>query len=291
MMEIIFFEFNLKGGIPVIKPCLILAAIVLAVQSAWAEPPPDVAPAASTSAPISESESQGMARARLMDMAKFLAATEKFSVTVRTGYDTVQDNGQKIEFGAIRDIAIQRPDRVRIEEKNSNGGRDLMLFDGKNINMFNAKTGLYAQAPQPGDIDATVVYFVRDLKMRLPMAPLLMSHLPEELERRLKSIDYVEQTDILGEPAHHIAARTANVDFQVWIAADSKRPLPLRIVLTYPQADAQPQFWAQFSQWNLTPQLEKTAFEFTPPSDAKQIKFAAQIPSPSSEATEQGGKP
>lgn len=280
-----------------LRTCLlIVAATLLTFQVAWAEDTtPKDAPPADASVAATESESQQMARTKLMDMAKLLAGTEKFSVALRIGYDSVQENGQKIEFGEIRTVMVQRPDRARIEEQASQGGRDLLLFDGKNITVQNGESGVYAQAPQPGDLDATVKHFVRDLKMRLPLAPMLMKGLPDEFQRRIQSIEYVEHTDILGEPAHHIAARTATVDFQVWIA-DSDRPLPLRIVMTYPMAEGQPQFWAQFSKWDLSPAIETTAFQFTPPAEAKKISFAAQIPSPSvtpqaSGNSEQGGKP
>ena len=280
-----------------LRPCLILALSVLTAQIACAEgTAPKANPPTSAPATTTESESQLFARARLMDMARFLAGTKKFSATLRVGYDVVQKNGQKVEFGEIRELAVQRPNQVRIEEQASHGDHNLMLFDGKLVTMFNGKTGAYAQAPQPGNIDATVVYFVRDLKMRLPLAPMVMTHLPEELQSRVQSIDVVERTEIMGEPVHHIAARTTtNVDFQVWIA-DGKRPLPLRIVLTYPKADGQPQFWAEFSKWNLAPHFGKAAFAFKPPADAKKIVFAVQIKSqpgisqPGS-AQKQGDKP
>ncbi len=279
-----------------LRPSIILVSSLLAVPSVWAE---DAAPTtpASMSAPAApvESEAQQFARAQLMNMAKYLSGTEKFSVTLRAGYDVVQDNGQKIEFGEIRDIVVQRPNQVRIEQRAGSGGRDLMLFDGQNITMLDGDSGVYAQTDQPGDIDATVIHFVRDLKMRLPLAPLFMAHFPEELQRRVESIEYVEETDILGEPAHHIAARTANVDFQVWIAA-GKQPLPLRVVMTYREAEGQPQFWASFSKWNLSPSLAKATFTFHPAADAKQIAFAAQIPAMSNgpqvgAMQEQGDKP
>jgi hypothetical protein len=279
-----------------LRPCLILALSALSAQIAWAEgTAPKANPPTSAPATVTESESQQFARAKLMDMARFLASTRKFSATLRIGYDVMQSNGQKVEFGEVRELAVERPNHVRIEEQASHGGRNLMLFDGKQVTMFDNKTNAYAQAPQPSDIDSTVVYFVRDLKMRLPLAPLLMAHLPAELQGRVQSIDYVEQTEIMGKPAHHILARTTNVDFQVWIA-DSKRPLPLRIVLTYPKENGQPQFWADFSKWNLSPHFGKAAFAFKPPADAKKIVFAVQIQSqpgisqPGS-AQKQGDKP
>jgi Predicted periplasmic protein (DUF2092) len=42
------------------------------------------------------------------------------------------------------------------------------------------------------------------------------------------------------------------VDFQLWIA-DGDQPLPLRAVLTYRREAGQPQFRAQFSDWNFEP--------------------------------------
>lgn len=266
---------------------LLVANVAWAQQAAPSQPPVVSAPAVRT-------ESQKFASDKLLEMAKFLSRQEKFSATLRIGYEVPQANGQKIEFGEIRDLAVQRPNRVRMSEQGSDGRGNLMVFDGKTITLLDGETGKYAQVPQPGDIDHTVVYFVRDLKMRLPLAPLLMAHFPEEMQGRIESVDYVERTTILGEPAHHIAARTAIMDFQVWIA-DGKRPLPLRIVLNYRNEAGHPQFWAQISKWNLSPQFAKSTFEFKPPKGAEQIPFAVQVPhlaaSTQTGATQpQGGK-
>jgi hypothetical protein len=90
-------------------------------------------------------------------------------------------------------------------------------------------------------------------------------------------VEYVERTGILGGPAHHLIGRTDTVNFQVWIT-DGDQPLPQRIVLTYAGAPGQPQFRAQFSAWNLSPELADSLFRFTPPSDASRIPFAAALP-------------
>lgn len=248
-----------------LRSSLILAAAVLTADAAWSAQPAG-----------REIEARQDARARLMEMSRFLAGTQKFSVVLHVGYEVLQPDGQKIEFGEARKISVLRPDRARIVALQSDGGSREMLFDSKQITVVDEDAGLYAQAPQPGDIDASVVYFVRDLQMRLPLAPLLMKNLPQELSRRVQSIQYVEHTDILGQPAHHVAARTASVDFQVWIA-DGPRPLPLRIVLTYPSEPGQPQFRANFSEWNLAPGFDQTTFAFEPAANAKRIMFSAQF--------------
>ncbi len=216
------------------------------------------------------------ARALLMEMATFLAGLDAFSAKMHGGYDVVQESGQKIEFLENRKVTLQRPNHLRIQETSADGRGQSVTFDGSKMTIWDGETGVYAQADQPGSVDDAIVYFVRDLQMRLPLAPLLTTRFPAELERRLQSVDYVERTDVLGEPAHHIAGRTKAMDFQVWIA-DDERPFPLRIVLTYPDV-GRPQYWAQFSDWNLEPKVSDKTFAFEAPQGARQIAFEVQIP-------------
>ena len=51
----------------------------------------------------------------LKNMREYLAHAGRFSVTIRDGYDLVQESGQKIEFGELRVVTASRPDRLRIE--------------------------------------------------------------------------------------------------------------------------------------------------------------------------------
>ena len=217
------------------------------------------------------------ARAILLGMAEFLARTQRMSVTVQAGYDAVQASGHKVEWNEVRTVTVSRPDRLRMESERSDGSRSLVIFDGATISTFDEAGRVYAQARQPGGLDEALVYFVRDLGLRLPLAVLLVSRAPAELQRRVKSVTYVEKTGILGAPSHHVAGWTDTVGFQAWIAA-GEQPLPLRIVLTYKDAPGQPQFRAQFSNWNVAAQPVDASFTFSPPADAARIPFAVAMP-------------
>ncbi len=222
-------------------------------------------------------EAQPDANAILMESARFLAATDRFSVSLRSGYDVLQASGQKIEFNERRKLVVDRPERLRVEVEQSDGNHQLVLFDGKAIAVVSTPQNVYAQEAKPGTIDDAVAYFLRDLRMRLPLAMLLVNRLPDELDRRVQAVDYVEETGVLGAPAHHLAARTDTVDFQIWVAA-GKQPLPLRVVLTYKTAEGTPQFWAEFADWNLAPQVSDATFAFTAPQGARKIAFLTQVP-------------
>jgi len=185
-------------------------------------------PAQAADAPA-RTESQLQAAAVLKSMAEYLAVLTAFSCTSTNNFEAVQADGQRIEFGETRRISLARPDRLRIDEVASNGASDLALFDGKQITVLSADDNVYAQAPQPPSIEDALVYFVRDLRMRMPLALLVSTHVRTELPTLAKEIDYVESTQIRGQTAHHLAGRGDSVDFQIWIA-EGTSPLPLRIV-------------------------------------------------------------
>ena len=239
-------------------------------------------------------ETSADARALLLGMADLLGKTQRLRVTAHASYDVVQASGQKVEWNEVRTLALNRPDRLRMEAEKSNGARSLVVFDGKEISTYDEAARVYAQTPQLGGVDESLVYFVRDLGMRLPLAALFLSRAATELDRRVRSVAYVEKTGILGAPAHHLVGRTDTVDFQVWIA-DGDQPLPQRIVLTYPGSPGQPQFRAQFSAWNLTPEATESLFTFTAPAGTSKIPFAAALPhygpAPPRAPVQKGAKP
>ena len=266
-------------------------ALALSVVAIGAGVAVDVSAADLAAAPAAAAR-QDEAASYLAAMTRYLASLPGFQVTLLGSYDAVQESGQKIEFHERRDIALARPDRLRVRHVRSDGVESRIVFDGKTISVLNGEANVYAQAPQPGALDDAIVYFVRDLGMRLPLARLLTTRAPAELDQRVQSLVYVERT-ALPLPAHHIAGRAGNVDVQLWIA-DGDQPLPLRIVLTYVDEPGQPQFRAQFLDWRTEPPGGTDTFRFTPPPSARQIAFAVQVPAVTdggAKRSEKGARP
>jgi hypothetical protein len=207
----------------------------------------------------------------LKNMSEYLAHAESYRVTIRDGYDVIQESGQKVEFGEFRIVTVSRSDRLRIEVERSDGQKDLVIFDGKDMTIYTAKHNIYAISSRQGTLNQAIKYALDDLKIRMPLALMFLSTLPSELDNFGVSADYVEKTSITDVPCDHLAVRTAGgVDFQVWIAQGSE-PLPRRIVITYKDEPGQPQFWADFSKWNLAPDVSDALFAFTPPKGAERI--------------------
>jgi hypothetical protein len=123
------------------------------------------------------------------------------------------------------------------------------------MTIYTANHNIYAVTSRQGTLDQSIKYALDNLKIRMPLAVVFLSTLPSELDNLGVSADYLEKTTVTEVPCDHLAVRTAGgVDFQVWIAQGDE-PLPRRIVITYKDENGQPQFWADFFNWNLAPKL------------------------------------
>jgi hypothetical protein len=225
----------------------------------------------------------------LKRMADYLSQAQRLSVTADIGFGVVQDSGKKIEFGETRKIVVRRPDHARIDITKRDGAISGFIFDGKEITFFNTRENVYATAAKPGTLDEAIDYFINDLDMRFPLAELLSSQLAETLPKKVRAAYYLGQESIAGVPCDHLALRGDQADLQLWIA-QGEQPLPRRLVITYKHAEGQPQFWAQFSEWNLFPDVPDSLSAFTPPEGAAKIALAPRKLVPTGERERKGKK-
>jgi hypothetical protein len=106
-----------------------------------------------------------------------------------------------------------------------------VICDGKAITVSNTGENVYRQIEKVGSVDDAVRYVIQDLSMRLPLALMLVTTLPDELNQRLQSIDHVERDTLTPAPTDHLAGRAADADFEVWLDTGDT-PLPQRFIMS-----------------------------------------------------------
>jgi hypothetical protein len=220
----------------------------------------------------------------------FLREAKRFSFRAESGYEVVQEDGSRLEFGSARRYLVQRPDRVRVEAEPREGGRRLTLFDGKSFVQVDFGENAYARADlaQPRDIDF-MIDLVRDrLDSPLPLAELLRNDPRPALEDSLEAAYVVGTQRLRGVDCDQLALRNPDADLQLWIARGD-RPLLRRVVITYRNLDGQPSFWADLDDWSLAPEIDAASFRFEPPPGAERVRFdvrPAAAPPPSEEGAQ-----
>jgi len=271
----------------VLRPLCALFSVllfILLMLGATPSPAADAGPEATTA------EQDPEAKTILMRMTRHLAQAQQLGVTVVSGYDAIQENGERIEFGERRRIELQRPDRIRVDVERSDGDRGSLVFDGKALTAFKPEDNVYAVVEKPGSTDAAIVYLVKDLQITMPLARLFLTTLPQDMEKQVEEIAYVETCTLMDVPTDHLAIRGKEVDLQIWIA-QGDAPLPRRIIITYKDAPGQPQFRAYFSEWSMDKAPAADRFTFTPPAGAEKVPFIISARGSKPAPPKEGGTP
>ncbi len=206
--------------------------------------------------------------------ADFLGRQKRFSFGAEIAYDVLQPTGQMLEFGGSRDILVRRPDRLRVEAIGRDGDVMQLFFDGQSLLVDKPNEDAYVQVEKPGTLYAALDYLVDDLGAPSPLEDFLSEDFVAEVGSRIESGFYVEHAEIGGRICEHLAFRTDELDFQIWIQV-GEQPLPCRLVITYKRAEGHPQFSADFRDWNFAPESDDEMFVFEPPESAERLQIQA----------------
>jgi hypothetical protein len=229
--------------------------LALAFTPSWAQEEPAIDPEA----------------LRVLETAtNHFARMKRFVVVAEVGFDVVQDNGQKIEFGGVRTTLVQRPNQARINSRRRDGVHTVLILDGKNIWYDTPGDNAYGTAPQPGDLDSSLDFVADELDIPQPLSDFLGVDPYKVLTQGLTAGDVVGPSEIDGVACTHLAFRNDVVDFQLWVAETGQ----LRnLVITYRGEPGEPQFWGRMKSFDGNPEIAADAFTFTPSGDAERLQF------------------
>jgi hypothetical protein len=164
---------------------------------------------------------------------------------------------------------MSRPDKIRVTR--SGGFADVELtFDGKTLTLLSKDTNLYTQVEVPGTIDHLIDELRTKYHRPVPGADLLLTNVYDELMRDVVDVKDLGSGVIGGIECDHLAFRTKEVDWQIWIA-QGEHPYPCRYVITSNQVDQAPQYSVQISDWKTGTEVAAEDFGFKNSTDAKQV--------------------
>ena len=208
------------------------------------------------------------AKARLKEMSDYMGAQKAFSFEYDTFLEVVTKEDQKLGLASSGSMAVSRPDKIRATR--TGGFADVeYVFDGKTLTMLGKNANAYAQAAATGTIDQ-LVDTVRDKYHRpVPGADLLMSNIHDQLMPEVTNAKDLGSGVIDGVECDHLAFRTKDVDWQIWIA-QGERPYPCRYVITSTQVSRAPAYTVALRDWN-TDAVAPASFVFKAPANARKL--------------------
>ena len=200
-----------------------------------------------------------------------MAAQKAISFAYDATLEVVTTDDQKLALASSGMVTINRPDKIRATR--SGGFADVeMLFDAKTLILLGKNTNLYTHIDIPGTID----HLIDELRVKhnrpLPAADLLMANVYDELMPEVIDVKDLGSVVIGGIECDHLAFRTKEVDWQIWIA-QGDRPYPCRYVITSKLIANGPQYSIQTRDWKTENEFTADDFSFKNPTKAKRIEL------------------
>ncbi len=213
------------------------------------------------------------ASAALMRMGQTLRGAEQFSFQARTIRVYADANGQPLHIFHTLKVVVHRPNRMLVDISGDDGTSKL-VFDGKTAIIYSAAEKKYASIPVPeGTIEAMMKEAMGRLGVDFPLADFLTEAPGKAFLTGITSGRVVDTVTIDGSPYLHLFfSQPPGIELELWLAKDNQ-PLPRRLIVTYRDLPGQPNFIAEFSDWNLDIHPSDAEFAFQPPPDAEQIQL------------------
>lgn len=218
-----------------------------------------------TSAIADEADAKRILRA----MSDYMSTAQTFSFEYDATLEVVTTDDQKLGLASSGSVAVARPDNIRASRIGGFSEQD-MVFDGTTFSLLGKLSGGYVQMPMSGGIDGMIDTLRDEYGFPLPAADLLMAEPYDILMSEVTDIKDLGVGVIGGQICDHLAFRTPDVDWQIWIATGDA-PYPCRFVITTKTMSPSPQYTIDLRNWNGSAEIDASAFVFTAPTGANKL--------------------
>jgi hypothetical protein len=212
---------------------------------------------------------EAAAKSLFKAMSDYMAAQNTISLSYDTNLEMVTKDKQKLALASSGMITLNRPDKIRATRQG--GFADIeMVFDGKTLTLLKKNGNLYGQVDVPGTIDHLIDELRSKHNRPVPGADLLMSNIYNHLMSDVIDVKDLGSGVIGGIECDHLAFRTKEVDWQIWIAQGA-RPYPCRYVITSKLVPGAPQYSVQVREFKAGNEVASDDFSFKNPTNAKKV--------------------
>jgi hypothetical protein len=246
---------------------LAAGGVLLAVAVAY----PGAAPfAAARAAPARTPAISAEARSVVAEMGKTLLAKEfSFHATTLRVYRAA--NGQPLHIGHRLEVTVRRPDRLLVQVIGDDG-KGLLAYDGKTTYIFRPETKKYVAIPSPDTIEGMLKKVMGQFGVDFPLADLITNAPDKSFLYGVRSGRVVDTVTIGGTPCLHLVFDQPGMEIELWVEK-GERTVPRRLIITYYSLPDRPNFIAALSDWKFDVHPANAAFEFHPPSGARQVQL------------------
>lgn len=223
------------------------------------------------------------ARALFKAMTDFLARQQAIAVSYDATLEIVTADLEKVGLASSGTLGMTRPDKIRMTR--TGGLADVeLVFDGKTFSAYGKNLNAFARQPFEGSVDQLIDTLRLDFGLELPAADLLSENAYDIMMSNVTDAKALGEGIIRGQSCDHVAFRTAEADWQIWIAPGDK-PLPCRFTITSKMTALAPSYDITFSGWKTGDDVPADDFQLKTAGGAREVNISElkgldEVPAP-----------
>lgn len=219
--------------------------------------------------PSGASAGEADAKSLLKAMSDYMAAQEALSFAYDATLEVATTEHQILALASSGTAILKRPDKMRATR--SGGFADIeMIFDAKMLTLVGKNANVYTQIAIPGTTDHLINELQGTYNRPFPAGDLLVTDVYDRLMSGVVDIKDLGSGVIGGAECDHLAFRTNDIDWQIWIA-QGDRPYPCRYVITSKLVADGPQYSIQIRDWKTGDEVAADDFSFKNATKAKKM--------------------
>lgn len=211
------------------------------------------------------------ARKMFAAMTDYLAGQNSFSFDYDATLEIVTTDLMKVGLASSGALTMQRPDKLRMTRS---GVVDFeMTYDGKMVSAIGRNLNVYVKVPMEGTIGEMIDTLRSAYGVEAPAADLLSSDAYAHMMENVRASRDLGSGVIGGEVCNHLGFRTADTDWEIWIA-DGDVPHPCRMTITSKMMVMAPSYSVQISNWKAGGDVAADDFRLKT-GQAREVKIEA----------------
>ena len=204
----------------------------------------------------------------LKSMTDYLGSQKTLSASFDSDIEIITPELQKIQFASSGQLKLSRPDKLRV--RRTGGYADVeLVYDGKTVSLYGNDSKAYMQAEMAGTVDQMIGEMQSRSGLGMPGTDLLLSNAFDELMSTAIEGKHIGQGVVDGVECEHLAFRTPDTDWQIWIETGAK-PVPRKYVITSKTVAGAPQYTLRTRDWK-TDAFADDTFVFKAPEGATKV--------------------
>jgi hypothetical protein len=245
---------------------MLLAAATAAAQDKPAAPSATPSVADASTPAVAE-----QADRLLKEVGAYIGSANEFTFHAEITFDHVLPSGQKLQFASAEEVVLQRPGRLYVEWNGDLGARQFW-YDGKSVTLYDPAMPFYASEAAPPEIDNMLAQLLPKLDFIPPLADFLYRDPYKSVRGNIQYGFDLGQSNVNDRTCRTLAFVEKDIDWQIWIE-NGPQLTPCKLVITYKNQPAQPQFTAVFSDWDFAPRIAEPVFTPELPPGREKIPF------------------